>query len=66
MVKLSAAFFHDESSITKGGHEIAIAPRMSSFSEFATKPDCCGCSITAGMECIYISLMLSNKLGIKI
>ena len=54
MVKLSAAFFHDESSITKGGHEIAIAPRMSSFSEFATKPDCCGCSITAGMEYIYI------------
>ena len=26
MVKLSAAFFHDESSITIGGYESAIAP----------------------------------------
>ena len=58
MVKLSAAFFHDESSITKGGgDEIAIAPRMSSFSEFATKRDWCGCSITAGMEYIYIYIL---------
>ena len=28
MVKLSAAFFHDESSITKGGYESAIAPKF--------------------------------------
>ena len=28
MVKLSAAFFHDESSITIGGYESAIAPEI--------------------------------------
>ena len=27
MVKLSAACFHDDSSITKGGYESAIAPK---------------------------------------
>ena len=30
-VKLSAAFFHDESSITIGGYESAIAPRSEIF-----------------------------------
>ena len=32
-VKLSAVFFHDESSITIGGYESAIAPILLGFTE---------------------------------
>ena len=32
-VKLSAAFFQDESSITIGGHERAIAPHVAALFE---------------------------------
>ena len=31
MVKLSATFFHDESSITIGGYKSAIAPKFVGF-----------------------------------
>ena len=37
VVKLSAAFFHDESSITIGGYESAIAPKVGVYTDL---PSC--------------------------
>ena len=38
-VKLSATFFHDESSITKGGYESAIAPKKECKEDWKKKEE---------------------------
>ena len=50
MVKLSATFFHDESSITIGGYESAIAPKSLRYS-------CCTMKSFVGAQSAQIAIL---------